>query len=132
MPIEMFGNIRFPVIGKAPYLLTLAPYSFFWMRLMPPSEIGAGPNGPAQLHVTSGFVTDVLQPDFDAELAPVLQRYVVGRRWFRGKARTQKEARILDRIPIGHNEGDPTIILLSIEYSEGDPEIYEAHTFVSA
>jgi maltose alpha-D-glucosyltransferase/alpha-amylase len=123
VPVEMFGNIRFPVISRAPYLMTLAPYSFFWLRLVPAAELGAGPNGPAQLHATT-FLSDVLQPEFDADLAPVLLRYVAGRRWFRGKARTLKEARIVDRIPLGPNDVDPTIVLLAIEYSEGDPETY--------
>ena len=31
--IEMFGKNLFPRIGELPYLLTLAPYQFFWFRL---------------------------------------------------------------------------------------------------
>ncbi|MCU1272407.1 MAG: treS [Acidobacteriaceae bacterium] len=31
--IEMFGRNIFPRIGELPYLLTLAPYQFFWFRL---------------------------------------------------------------------------------------------------
>jgi len=33
IPIEMFGENPFPRIGQLPYLLTLAPYSFYWFRL---------------------------------------------------------------------------------------------------
>ncbi len=33
IPIEMFGGSLFPRISDAPYLLTLAPYSFYWFRL---------------------------------------------------------------------------------------------------
>jgi maltose alpha-D-glucosyltransferase / alpha-amylase len=33
IPIEMFGRNLFPRIGELPYLLTLAPYQFFWFRL---------------------------------------------------------------------------------------------------
>jgi maltose alpha-D-glucosyltransferase/alpha-amylase len=33
IPIEMFGGSLFPRIGALPYMLTLAPYSFFWFRL---------------------------------------------------------------------------------------------------
>jgi len=33
IPIEMFGGSLFPRIGDLPYMLTLAPYSFFWFRL---------------------------------------------------------------------------------------------------
>lgn len=33
IPIEMFGGNPFPRIGRLPYLLTLAPYNFYWFRL---------------------------------------------------------------------------------------------------
>jgi maltose alpha-D-glucosyltransferase / alpha-amylase len=33
LPIEMFGGNLFPRFGDAPYLLTLAPYQFYWFRL---------------------------------------------------------------------------------------------------
>jgi maltose alpha-D-glucosyltransferase / alpha-amylase len=33
IPVEMFGGNPFPRIGRLPYLLTLAPYHFYWFRL---------------------------------------------------------------------------------------------------
>jgi maltose alpha-D-glucosyltransferase/alpha-amylase len=33
IPVEMFGQSLFPRIGSQPYLLTLAPYAFYWFRL---------------------------------------------------------------------------------------------------
>jgi maltose alpha-D-glucosyltransferase / alpha-amylase len=33
VPVEMFGNSRFPRIGDLPYLLTLGPRGFFWFQL---------------------------------------------------------------------------------------------------
>jgi maltose alpha-D-glucosyltransferase/alpha-amylase len=33
IPIEMFGGNPFPRVGRAPYLLTLGPYQFYWFRL---------------------------------------------------------------------------------------------------
>ena len=35
-PIELEGKTAFPVIENAPYVLTLAPYGFYWFRLAPP------------------------------------------------------------------------------------------------
>ena len=32
-PVELNGEVRFPVIGEQPYLLTLEPYGFFWFVL---------------------------------------------------------------------------------------------------
>jgi maltose alpha-D-glucosyltransferase/alpha-amylase len=33
VPIEMLGGARFPVIGPAPYFLSLGPHSFYWFKL---------------------------------------------------------------------------------------------------
>jgi maltose alpha-D-glucosyltransferase/alpha-amylase len=33
VPIEMFGGSIFPRIGTRPYVFTLSPYAFFWLRL---------------------------------------------------------------------------------------------------
>lgn len=32
-PVDVFGQTRFPVIGQAPYVLTMGPYDYFWFRL---------------------------------------------------------------------------------------------------
>jgi maltose alpha-D-glucosyltransferase/alpha-amylase len=32
-PVEMFGHARFPPIGEAPYVMTLAPHGFLWFQL---------------------------------------------------------------------------------------------------
>jgi maltose alpha-D-glucosyltransferase/alpha-amylase len=34
-PIELLGRVPFPAIGELPYLLTLAPYGFYWFQLSP-------------------------------------------------------------------------------------------------
>ena len=36
-PVEMLGYVPFPTITEAPYVLTLSPYSFFWLELQPPN-----------------------------------------------------------------------------------------------
>ncbi len=33
VPVEAFGNSRFPVIGKGPYCLTMGAHDYFWLRL---------------------------------------------------------------------------------------------------
>jgi maltose alpha-D-glucosyltransferase / alpha-amylase len=34
-PMELFGRVAFPTVGDRPYLLTLAPHTFFWFALEP-------------------------------------------------------------------------------------------------
>ena len=38
MPEEMMGRTRFQAVTDQPYIVTLAPYGFFWLRLVEPSE----------------------------------------------------------------------------------------------
>jgi maltose alpha-D-glucosyltransferase/alpha-amylase len=36
-PIELIGDSRFPQVGKQPYMLSLAPYGYYWFMLDRPS-----------------------------------------------------------------------------------------------
>jgi maltose alpha-D-glucosyltransferase/alpha-amylase len=38
VPLEMLGRTRFPAIGELPYMITLAPYGFYWFQLQKPDE----------------------------------------------------------------------------------------------
>ena len=41
MPVELFGESRFPAIGDRQYVLSLSPYGYYWFRLhRKPSEEG--------------------------------------------------------------------------------------------
>jgi len=33
IPLEMLGRTHFPAIGELPYMITLAPYGFYWFKL---------------------------------------------------------------------------------------------------
>jgi maltose alpha-D-glucosyltransferase/alpha-amylase len=35
-PVEILGGARFPVVGTNPYVLSLAPYGYYWFHLVPP------------------------------------------------------------------------------------------------
>jgi maltose alpha-D-glucosyltransferase/alpha-amylase len=38
IPLEMLGRSRFPAIGELPYMITLAPYGFYWFELQEPDK----------------------------------------------------------------------------------------------
>jgi maltose alpha-D-glucosyltransferase/alpha-amylase len=40
VPVEMLGGTRFPVVEGRPYVLTLGPYGFYWLRLTRPEPSG--------------------------------------------------------------------------------------------
>ncbi len=48
VPRELLGGVRFPRIGKSPYLVTMTPYSYIWFLLEKPSPgNGTGTEGAA-------------------------------------------------------------------------------------
>jgi maltose alpha-D-glucosyltransferase/alpha-amylase len=38
IPLEMLGRTHFPAIGELPYMVTLAPYGFYWFQLQEPDK----------------------------------------------------------------------------------------------
>jgi maltose alpha-D-glucosyltransferase / alpha-amylase len=124
VPTEIFSNVRFPTIGRHPYLLTLSPYTFFWLRLER-GEASAIPerDRAARLEVKSSW-RELMTPQREPELLAALLRYTVARRWFRAKARTIKEGHLVDRIPLYPDGGEPILFLLEVEYAEGEAQIY--------
>jgi maltose alpha-D-glucosyltransferase/alpha-amylase len=125
-PVEMFGRVEFPAIGATPYFLTMGPHEFIWFTLESPAvgeadqpvRPGALPALPA-----ADSVAALVESAEDA-LTGVLVRWMRARRWFRGKARSVKEARVRDAIEIPFGGGDALAVLLEVDYTEGDPDVY--------
>ncbi len=123
VPTEIFSNVHFPTIGRHPYLLTLSPYTFFWLSLDRSDSTGSERERSARFEVTTSW-RELLSPTSEPALLAALLRYTVGRRWFRAKARTVKEAHLVDRIPLGPDGGEPILFLLEVEYAEGEAQVY--------
>ncbi|HET7502071.1 MAG TPA: maltose alpha-D-glucosyltransferase, partial [Kofleriaceae bacterium] len=121
LPVELFGRTKFPEIGEAPYFISLGPHDFYWLALdRPPSAAETADERP-QLHARGSWTT-LLEPARRLQLARAVLSYTIQRRWFRGKARTRKQAEISDILTF---EGQRfAIVLLRIEYDHGRPEIY--------
>ncbi len=128
VPVEMFGRVEFPPAGEAPYVLTLHPHAFLWFSLeMPPATLEGSsvpPEGLPVLPVTA-LEDLVLRPHADALARPV-SRWIQARRWFRGKARKVRGARIVDTVPVSFATGSALVLLVRIDYTDGDPDLYLA------
>jgi maltose alpha-D-glucosyltransferase / alpha-amylase len=55
VPLEMLGRTRFPPIGDLPYMITLAPYGFYWFQLLESNK-----SEPAAPHALPEFETLVV------------------------------------------------------------------------
>ncbi len=129
VPMELFGSTELPVIGDAPYFLTLGPHSFFWFSLQPRATAtiqGDGQAAPAalpEIRITGEWDT-VLLGSARERLESVLIGYIRQRRWFAGKARRLKSAQILDTIHVPGVDGAAYLVTVLVSYAEGDPDTY--------
>jgi maltose alpha-D-glucosyltransferase / alpha-amylase len=127
-PIELFGQTKFPPIGRLPYMLTLGPHAFYWFALRPPHQETAAPPGPSR----GGTVTvresweEVFRSNHRAHLEHNFARWLGTRRWFAAKARDIQQVRMLDTVPVGKNLKQPRhmLVLLRVEFTQGEGESY--------
>jgi maltose alpha-D-glucosyltransferase/alpha-amylase len=128
-PVELFGGTEFPRIGELPYLLTLGPHAFYWFLLQPQPvpEVSVAERTLPPLSV-SGPWHAILRSPQRASLEEILPAYLYERRWFGGKGRKIKSARIGEAIPLtdGRGSKDPFAFLtfLDVEYTEGEADRY--------
>ncbi|MDR9449880.1 MAG: maltose alpha-D-glucosyltransferase, partial [Acidimicrobiia bacterium] len=125
-PLELFGRTPFPPVGEQPYMLTLGPHSFYWFSLTP---------GPGDLHLPqwegereqlelSGGTETAFQDPLRGDVEALLARYIPGRVWYHGGDRKVRHARLVDVIPLRRVLTDTYLVLVEIEYLDGDPQRY--------
>jgi maltose alpha-D-glucosyltransferase/alpha-amylase len=116
-PLEMLGRKHFPPIGDHPYVVTLAPYGFFWFQLIEqPTEAIEAPSLAPEfetLVVTHGWnsllhgrTRSILERD-------VLPAFLAGRRWFAERGSASVAAHLETAFPI--SPGDPGLALALVE-----------------
>ena len=117
VPRELLGRTDFPAIGDRPYVVTLAPYGFFWFQLVerPDAENELIRIAPeiVTLVVTSGWDSLVKGRTCQTLESDVMPPYLAARRWFperTANAITAKIARMASLLP-----GDPGIALALVD-----------------
>ncbi|QJT09346.1 maltose alpha-D-glucosyltransferase [Oceanidesulfovibrio marinus] len=123
--LDLFSRNPFPAVGEEPYVLTFGPYTYYVFHL----EEEAG-----RTEIASGALPQISGRSWPAVLADpgvvralekrILPAYMKRQRWYGGKARIDRAFTVIDRIQIKKNGQSPTILLVQVEYQEGDPEIY--------
>ncbi len=129
-PVEMFGMTEFPSIDKSPYPLTIGPHSFYWFYLQPAS---VRPEADRTIPETAGEPPlfecmaswhEVLAEHAKPRFEKVLSAYVRSKRWFGGKARQIKQARIQEWFPLPDDRQDTVFLFLQVDYVGSESETY--------
>ena len=124
VPVEMLGGNAFPPIGQLNFLLTLAPYGFYWFVLAAENQMPTWHVEPAQS--LPDFTTLVLKKRLEELLeAPsrttleqtILPSWLQNRRWFAGKDNAIERVNIV----YGVRFGDPQhpVLLSEIDVTSG-------------
>jgi len=120
VPVELFGNMRFPPVGELPYFLTLGPHGFYWFSLEFDPESRRMPD--ARLRVEGRWDEVLTDP---RALEAVLVRHLATRRWFVSKARTIASVALVDSLAVGdRNSSLAHLAIVRVELDQGASEQY--------
>ena len=123
VPMEVFSRNLFPLIRKTPYILTIGPHGHFWFAFQSQKE-----KRPAKKRIVPRIDAEptlavLLKNEQRIKLErEILPDYLRSCRWFGAKARSIRELRIIEQIPVAEDAGQ--LWLLQVNYTEGASEIY--------
>ena len=118
VPQEMLGRTQFPPIGELPYMITLAPYGFYWFQLNEkPATHETPPLAPefetlvvplGATWVTLGRTRGVFESD-------VLPSYLSRARWFPERSPKAITASVPAGVPMASDgESRPWLVLVDV------------------
>jgi maltose alpha-D-glucosyltransferase/alpha-amylase len=123
--MEMFSQNFFPAIGKSPYVITLGPHSHYWFVLRSETAASVATKERKILMLDPApNVSALLENGQRARIErEVLPGYIRHCRWFGAKARTVRQMRIAEQIPVSGENG-AQIWFVEISYLDGPTETY--------
>jgi maltose alpha-D-glucosyltransferase / alpha-amylase len=122
-PVELFGNTEFPPIADRPYFLTLGPHSFYWFILRPvQEEARPAASPPPDTLPEFAFSGEWSTEDIRA-IEFILPAYLQRSRWFAGKAKRFKEARIIEAVHLASADAY-RVAVVRVDYVDSPTEIY--------
>jgi maltose alpha-D-glucosyltransferase/alpha-amylase len=121
---EVFSDNKFPDITDGPYVVTLAPHTFYWLTLEPSAEpLHPQPQQALMVQSDTGW-HEMLGGATEARLLRPLQEYICRTRWFAGKGRAIRAVRIADHLTVPIPDGSIYLLLLEVTYTDGLKENY--------
>jgi maltose alpha-D-glucosyltransferase/alpha-amylase len=126
IPVEVYGQNKFPAVRESPYLFTLGPYAHHWLLLTQQREsVSAGQERPLPALSVKASWQSLLEAERREKLEKeVLPRYLQTCRWFGGKGRTLQRIKIQEVIPLNGGGAGAQLVTLEASYTEGAAETY--------
>ncbi|MBI1346741.1 maltose alpha-D-glucosyltransferase [bacterium] len=141
VPVELFAESRFPMIGELPYFLTLGPYGFYWFRIEGISSDSSTISTPLPEFKVVSRWDEIFEGKLLRRLESLLPGYLKQQRWFAGKARVMQRTNVIDVLTIEdvpaltaavkrfgstnpESLAETRVLFVQVEYAEGDPDVY--------
>jgi maltose alpha-D-glucosyltransferase / alpha-amylase len=125
VPVELFGLTEFPRVGADPFFVTLGPHAFYWFQLRAPEHAGVvGVRARPQSRISRAAWKALLNGGDTATFEEILPHYMNSQRWFQGKGRPLRSARVRDVLPLPLPGGNHRILLVDVQYVEEATETY--------
>ena len=153
-PIEMLGYVPFPIISKESYDLSLAPYSFLWLEIQPPSvhpepqleseeELIAQQTAghSAAVELTAHGWAGLMAGRGVALLESALPAWLAQQRWFGAKSRKIQSVRLVEWAELPANDAAPqaeaehgaaAFCFVEVTYNDGPTDLYQVPLAFSA
>lgn len=125
-PTELFGQTPFPKISEGPYVLTLAPYSFYWLQISQKEALEKAVKSNAPLEVDEDPLQTLRDRKVWLPLSKTLRNYLQKNRWFGGKGRTITSIDLVENFLVTPTDsgGPAGLVVIRVHYSEGLADNY--------
>jgi maltose alpha-D-glucosyltransferase / alpha-amylase len=126
VPMEVFSRNLFRPIRKSRYVITLGPHAYYWFALQASTEprralkkrVVPTIEAPAQLEV---LLHDGQREQLEREILPT---YIRNCRWFGSKARTLRQLKVIEQLPISSGADGAQLWFIEISYLDAPTETY--------
>jgi maltose alpha-D-glucosyltransferase/alpha-amylase len=126
VPMEVFSRNLFRPIRKTRYVITLGPHAYYWFALQAPNNsrralkkrVVPSINAPAQFDMLLG---DGQREQLEREVLP---KYIHNARWFGSKARSFRNLKVTEQLPISPSADGARLWLVEVNYLDAPSETY--------
>jgi maltose alpha-D-glucosyltransferase/alpha-amylase len=121
VPVELFGQTRFPAIGEQPYFLTLGPHNFYWFSLER-QDVGTARAIHRPAIVVMGTWRNVFNGAGTAALEDSLMEYLASQKFSAARSPISS-VEIQDIVPMPCGAQTFYLVLLQVSFRHSDAEL---------
>ncbi len=136
VPIELFSQTAFPVIGDDPYHVVLGPHGFYWFALKPETKMiedakqrrqqrtaEAGPNGEIPVLDVAEGLENLLVPTMAKSSGPeqlerILPDYITKQRWYGAKSEPIERVELEDAVRLRSGPEPVYLSMISVTLAD--------------